>query len=240
MARPRLCRYVSRQPSVTFFKPCGVPLRSLDMVRLPVEGLEALRLSDIEDLNTTQAAEKMRVSRFTYARILTAARRSVAEALLHGKALCVEGGDYELDFSGPAPEGRERSSSMPVIAISSDGPSLEDAVDPRFGRAGGFIIARVPEGEGEPAISYLDNGDSQMLPQGAGIATTEHLANAGVTTVISGYVGPKAFEALRAAGIAVIQDMDGMTAGEALRRFLAGECREADAPNREAGMQGGI
>ena len=60
MARPRLCRYVSRQPSVTFFKPCGVPLRSLDMVRLPVEGLEALRLSDIEDLNTTQAAEKMR------------------------------------------------------------------------------------------------------------------------------------------------------------------------------------
>ena len=240
MPRPRLCRYVSQQPNATFFKPCGVPMQMLDMARLPVEGLEALRLSDIEGLNTTEAAEKMRISRFTYARILAAARKTVAEALVHGKALCVEGGTYEFDMSGKDDACRKRRRNMPIIAISSDGPSLEDAVDPRYGRAGGFIIATVPGDGGEPAISYMDNGDAQMLPQGAGIATTEHLANAGVTTVISGYVGPKAFEALQAAGITVIQDMDGMTAGEALRRFLAGECKAASAPNREAGMQGGL
>lgn len=236
MARPRLCRCVAQQPNATFFKPCGVPMRLLDVARLPVEGLEALRLSDLEELNTSEAAAKMRVSRFTYARTLAAARKTVAEALIGGKVLCVEGGSYEFDASGPAPRSRKRRTGMDVIAISCDGPSLEDAVDPRYGRAGGFVIATLQDGGGEPEISYLDNGDAQMMPQGAGIATTEHLANAGVTVVISGYVGPKAFEALKAAGIAVIQDMDGMTAGEALRRYMAGECREASAPNHEAGM----
>lgn len=235
MARPRHCRYVSQQPGATYFKPCGVPLRLLEEVRLPVEGLEALRLSDLEGLTTTQAAARVRVSRFTYARTLNAARRAVAEALVRGRALRVEGGAYALVDAGPV-HGPERRKHMPVVAVSCEGPSLEDAVDPRYGRAGGFVIAAYPDGGGEPEISYLDNGDAQMLPQGAGIATTEHLASAGVSVVISGYVGPKAFEALRAAGISVIQDMDGMSAGEALRRWRAGECREALAPNREAGM----
>ena len=121
---------------------------------------------------------------------------------------------------------------MTIIAISSEGPSLDDAVDPRYGRAGGFIIAKIPEDDGEPEISYLDNGDAQLLAQGAGIATTEHLVNCGVNVVLSGYVGPKAFEALQAAGIAVVQDMDKMTTGEALRRFRQGLCHEAQAANK--------
>ncbi|MBE6441533.1 MAG: DUF134 domain-containing protein [Desulfovibrio desulfuricans] len=237
MARPRHCRYVAQQPGATYFKPCGVPLRLLDEVRLPVEGLEALRLSDMEGLNMSEAAARVRVSRFTYARTLAAARRAVAEALVAGKALRIGGGAYAfVDAPGAPPCRRERSRSMPIVAISSEGPSLDDAVDPRYGRAGGFIIAACPESGDEPEISYLDNGDAQLLPQGAGIATTEHLVNAGVTVVISGYVGPKAFEALQAAGISVIQDMDGMSAGEALRRWRAGCCREALAPNHEAGM----
>lgn len=236
MPRPRHCRYVEQPPSATYFKPCGVPLRCLDEVRLPVEGLEALRLSDMEGLTGAQAAQRVRVSRFTYARTLTAARKAVAEALVTGKALRVEGGTYAFIGGGQgAPCPAKRRKAMPIVAISSEGPSLDDQVDPRYGRAGGFIIAACPEDGGEPEISYLDNGDAQMLPQGAGIATTEHLANAGVTTVISGYVGPKAFEALQAAGVTVIQEMDGMSAGEALRRFRAGLCRAAAAPNHEAG-----
>ena len=125
---------------------------------------------------------------------------------------------------------------MTVIAISSEGPTLNDAVDPRYGRAGGFIIAKVPEDGGEPTISYLDNGEAQMLPQGAGIVTTEHLANAGVTVVLSGYVGPNAFEALEAAGIGVVQDMDKMSTGEALKQFLDGRCSVASSPNHASGQ----
>lgn len=126
---------------------------------------------------------------------------------------------------------------MSIVAISAEGPSVDDAVDSRYGRAGGFVLAAFPHGDLslEPSITYLDNGDAQIRPTGAGIATTEHLADAGVNVVLSGYVGPKAFEALQAAGIAVIQDMDGMTVGQALAKYRAGECQAASAPNHEAG-----
>ncbi len=127
---------------------------------------------------------------------------------------------------------------MAIVAISAEGPGLNDAVDPRYGRAGGFVLASCPDDGGEPVLSWLDNGAAQMLPQGAGIATTENLTNAGVDVVISGYVGPKAFQALQAAGIKVIQDMDGRSVGEALACYRSGACSEASAPNREAGMQG--
>ena len=237
MSRPRCCCNVSQEPIATYFKPCGIPLRVLDQVVLPVEGLEALRLSDLEGLNTTEAAQKVGVSRFTYGRTLTCARRIVAEALIKGRALRIEGGQYAVQ--NECAQGGKCSiggKAMHVIAVSSEGPSLEDLVDPRFGRAGGFLIASYEEGKDAPEISYLDNGDSQLLSQGAGIATTEHLAQAGVNVVLSGYVGPKAFEALRAADIAVVQNMDGMTVGEALGKYRAGACTEATAPNHEAGV----
>lgn len=126
---------------------------------------------------------------------------------------------------------------MSIVAISAEGPSTDDAVDPRYGRAGGFVLAAFPHGDLslDPSITYLDNGDAQIRATGAGIATTEHLADAGVNVVISGYVGPKAFEALQAAGITVIQDMDGMTVGQALEKYRAGKCQAAAAPNHEAG-----
>lgn len=127
---------------------------------------------------------------------------------------------------------------MITVAISSEGPTLEDMVDSRYGRAGGFLLASFADNDlsKEPEIAYLDNGDAQIMAQGAGIATTEHLCNAGVTVVLSGYVGPKAFEALEAAGIDVYQDMDNMTVGQALDKFRKGECTKASAANHESGM----
>ncbi|MEI3479310.1 MAG: NifB/NifX family molybdenum-iron cluster-binding protein [Bilophila sp.] len=86
------------------------------------------------------------------------------------------------------------------IAVSSEGPGLDDIVDPRFGRAGGFVII---DPETMETSDYLDNGASQVMAQGAGIETAERVAGAGVDAVLSGYVGPKAFEALKAAGIKV-------------------------------------
>ena len=55
---------------------------------------------------------------------------------------------------------------------------------------------------------------------------------AGVTVVLSGYVGPKAFEALKAAGIKVCQDLDGMTVREAVEKYKNGDAPFADAPNK--------
>ncbi len=117
---------------------------------------------------------------------------------------------------------------MAKIAISSEGPSLDDLVDPRFGRAGGFLLVD----SGDLSAAYLDNGAAQARGQGAGIQAAELVARAGATVVLTGYVGPKAFQALRAAGIGIGQDLGGLSAREALRRFLEGQVPLAQAPNR--------
>lgn len=74
-------------------------MRHLEEVVLPVEGLEALRLADMLGLSTTEAAERMQVSRHTFGRVLRMARQAVAQALVEGKALKIEGGKYVLHSS---------------------------------------------------------------------------------------------------------------------------------------------
>jgi uncharacterized protein len=96
MSRPSLCRRVGFIPAVTYFKPAGIPLRELEENRLSVEEMEAIRLKDLEDLEQEQCAERMNVSRSTFVRILDAGRKKVADALVKGKAVRIEGGNYEL------------------------------------------------------------------------------------------------------------------------------------------------
>lgn len=92
MARPPHPRRVVAPPPVGYFKPAGVPLRELDEVALSVDEFEALRLADLEGLYQDEAAGRMGISRPTFARIVEASRRKVAEALVHGKALRIGGG----------------------------------------------------------------------------------------------------------------------------------------------------
>ena len=63
---------------------------------LPVEGLEAIRLSDFQGLDQETAAAMMNVSRQTFGRILADARAVVADALVMGKVLKIEGGHFEM------------------------------------------------------------------------------------------------------------------------------------------------
>ena len=92
MVRPHIQRRVSGQPAIEYFKPQGIPLVELEEVILPLDGLEALRLADIEGLYHDAAAERMGVSRPTFGRILVQARRAVAMAITEGKALRIQGG----------------------------------------------------------------------------------------------------------------------------------------------------
>jgi uncharacterized protein len=83
-------------PSITYFKPAGIPLRELEEIRLSVEELEAIRLKDLEDLEQEQCAEKMNISRPSFVRIIDSARQKVAEALIQGKAIRIEGGNFKM------------------------------------------------------------------------------------------------------------------------------------------------
>ena len=92
--RPKKCRWVCGEPSVTFFKPRGIPMMVLDRVSLAVEELEAVRLKDLEGLDQVKAAANMNVSQPTFHRILDSAHRKIADALVRGKAIKIEGGEY--------------------------------------------------------------------------------------------------------------------------------------------------
>lgn len=90
MSRPKKCRCINCSPNTSCFKPRGVPIVQLEEVSLSLDELETIRLADFEGLYHEQAAEKMNISRATFGRILDAARRKVADAILNGKALNIE------------------------------------------------------------------------------------------------------------------------------------------------------
>jgi predicted DNA-binding protein (UPF0251 family) len=96
MVRPKKCRMVASVPNVTYYKPAGIPLRFLNEVRLSIEEAEALRLKDLEGLEQSEGAVKMGISRPTFQRILSSARKKVADALLNGKAIRIEGGNFQV------------------------------------------------------------------------------------------------------------------------------------------------
>jgi len=263
MPRPRKCRLVEAAPEVTYFKPQGVPLRELAEVYLPLEGYEALRLADLEGLKQEEAAERMNVSRQTFSRILGEARRTVAEAVIYGLALHIQGGHYVVEGQGEAtirareevrrtlrsPSGAgegvsiindstggvasTKESSMGKIAVSSEGPTLQDQVDGRFGRAAGFVIVD-PE---TMKFDYLDNGSAQGMSQGAGIQAAETVSRSGARTVLTGLVGPKARSSLEAAGIKIFQGVSG-TVLEAVRAFQEGRLQPAGFGAANAGQAG--
>jgi len=99
MPRPTKCRRVAFLPDVTYFKPAGIPLGTLEEVRLSVEEAEAIRLKDLDGLEQEQGAEKMKISRPTFQRVLASARQKIADALLNGKAIRIEGGSFEMALS---------------------------------------------------------------------------------------------------------------------------------------------
>ncbi|MBU1252661.1 MAG: DUF134 domain-containing protein [Nanoarchaeota archaeon] len=96
MVRPRLCRRVRFNPSVTYFKPRGIPLRELEEVTLPVEEFEAVRLKDLEGLEQKECAKRMKISQPTFHRAILSARKKIADAIVNGKAIKIEGGNYNV------------------------------------------------------------------------------------------------------------------------------------------------
>jgi len=120
---------------------------------------------------------------------------------------------------------------MHRIAVSSEGPTLDSPVDPRFGRAAGFVIID-PE---TMAFEYVDNGASQAMNQGAGIQTAELMTQHDVGVVLTGYVGPKAFHSLSAVGIKIGQNLESLSVRAAVEKYKSGQVSIAEAPNRTGG-----
>lgn len=96
MVRPQKDRFVAFNPDVSYFKPRGIPMVELSEVNLTVDERESIRLSDLLGLSHEEAGRRMGVSRATFGRIVQRARKIVADALINGKAIHIDGGTYKI------------------------------------------------------------------------------------------------------------------------------------------------
>lgn len=94
MARPTKLRKIEHVPAIPYFIPSETEVKELPENILKLEELEAIRLKDLEGLEQEECAERMEVSRPTFQRILLSAREKVADSLIHGKMIRIEGGNF--------------------------------------------------------------------------------------------------------------------------------------------------
>ncbi|MBP7736919.1 MAG: DUF134 domain-containing protein [Spirochaetes bacterium] len=97
MARSKCCRQVGSVPDTNYFKPRGIPATMLEEVVLTLDEFEAVRLADLEGLYQEDGARKMNISRQTFGRIIDSAHKKIADVLINGKALKIEGGEVAIN-----------------------------------------------------------------------------------------------------------------------------------------------
>ncbi len=116
------------------------------------------------------------------------------------------------------------------VAVSATGENLEDQIDPRFGRCQYFVIVDTET----MSFEALPN-TSQGASSGAGIQAAQTVARKGVQAVLTGNVGPNAFQALSASGINIITGVFG-TIREAVEKFKSGQLQKITAPTTPMGF----
>jgi len=128
MGRPKKNRIIEFPPNHSYFKPRGIPLFDLKEVTLTFDAIESIRLADLLGMTHEEAGRQMGVSRATFGRIVENARELIADALINGKAIKVEGGNYQMmgqkdhrsfrcikcDHNWKAPRGNGRPDGCPL------------------------------------------------------------------------------------------------------------------------------
>ena len=179
-------RRVGIIPEYRGFTPDG--LASGDAIDMTVDELEVLRLCDLEGLNQEAVAQQMGIARTTVAAICSRAHRKVANALINGRALVIEGGNIAYS---------------PITTTTAAWPAREvDTIFMHFGRSEQFKIYDIQDGKvlNEQVVGTGGTGHGAL----AGL-----LANGGVDTLICGGIGGGAINALTQAGITVYAGAQG-------------------------------
>lgn len=127
------------------------------------------------------------------------------------------GGEFDLEY--------ERRSPIMKIAVTAQGPTLDDPVDPRFGRSSLFLVVDTETLTATP----VENPNS-AAGGGAGIQSAQLMADHDVHAVLTGNCGPNAYRTLEAADIRVVTGVSG-TIREAVEKFSNGSLSNAAGPN---------
>lgn len=118
------------------------------------------------------------------------------------------------------------------IAVSALGTSLDAQVDERFGRAEHLLFVDTST----LGVEAVDNAANRDALQGAGIGAAEAVASRGAEAVLTGHLGPKAYQALQAAGLNGYAAA-GMSVREAVEAFMRGELAVLDEGEAHGGLQ---
>jgi len=116
--RPKKIRIVKNEPQIRLFSPRGKPGRPNE-IELKIEEFEALRLTDYKGQNQQEAARNMVISQQTFSRVLNNARKSLSEALVTGKIIRIQGGNYSLEYS-PISRKKSRKSRHKSLKENSE------------------------------------------------------------------------------------------------------------------------
>jgi predicted DNA-binding protein (UPF0251 family)/predicted Fe-Mo cluster-binding NifX family protein len=204
MARPKNCRAVGGEPAQFCYKPAGIPAADLEEVVLFLDEYEALRLADYEGLQQEEAASRLEVSRQTFGRIVTSARKKIADVLVNGKALRIVGGPVRIEYKG-------------VRCMKIALPSRDGRIDAHFGHCAYFTVYTAEDGK----IVAEERVDS---PEGCGCKSNvaSVLAAKGVTLMLAGNMGDGAVRVLSGQGIQTVRGCEGDVRGVA-EAWLAGK-----------------
>ena len=226
MPRPTRGRRICMRPAYERFTPAGCP--GGEAVVLLLEEYECIRSIDHDGLKQEDCAKRMAISRTTVAEVYAAARRKIAESLVHGRPLVIEGGSYRLcDMSAPCGKCCPRSDarhdhcfSPPIkkgegtMRIAVPYENETGTVFQHFGHSQAFKLYDVKDGavETSEVINTQGSGHGAL----AGLLQ-EHEVEA----LICGGIGAGAIETLSAAGIRILAGVKG-AADEAVAQHLAG------------------
>lgn len=220
MARPRKYRNVCGFPDNSRFGPLGMEEHENKFIIMPIDQYETVRLIDLEGLTQEECAVQMNIARTTVQRIYSEARKNLAEALVEGKVLKIEGGDYKLcngkgkfcgrgncqrhRFNVVSLKEKESERKLMKIAIPVNDKEIKAEVSSSFGRATYFLIYDV-----EAKESIFVNNEAVSSPGGAGIIAAQTVVDSKVDVLIAPRCGQNAADVLNAGKIKLYKNIDG-------------------------------
>lgn len=223
MPKPIRCRRVCAEPAFRSFHPgCD---KKATPVTLFVEEYETIRLVDFEKQTHEQCAQQMQISRTTVTEVYEKARFKIADAIVNGKPLLIQGGNYEVcrGSNQDCPrkcrykciaQSNQVSNSIGEEKMKIAIPVKNDVIYQHFGMASQFKVYTIENNR----VAHTET----LISEGRGHGTKlDLLLSNGIHCVICGGIGEGAITGINRAGIELIVGVSG-TADEAVTAYLAG------------------